>query len=202
MMIQLELGPEFQKTLAELGALGGAVETAFSRGLGKAVVFSAAHVVQNYLTGQSLKRRTGNLARYLTGWMIAPLEGVVGIPEKSAVDKYKYLLGDEDVTIRPKPGKNALIVPLPGSEALTAAGSSKWSTVKEAEQALGTHIFRLRGKNVLGYVRGSGKRCKFRALFALVKSVFVQGSGALIDGVLDSQDQMTDILQEEIDKVV
>jgi hypothetical protein len=39
-------------------------------------------------------------------------------------------------------------------------------------------------------------------LFVLVKSVFVQGSGALYDGVNDSLDDITGSMQSEIDKVV
>jgi hypothetical protein len=51
MQIQLEMGPEFQKTLAYLGGLGDAVSRAVGTGLGKAVKFSATHVIKNYLSG-------------------------------------------------------------------------------------------------------------------------------------------------------
>ena len=93
MMIQLELGPEFQKTLAELGGLGDAVSRAVGVGLGKAVKFAATHVVKNYLSGQALKARTGFMSKAVDGWMVGDFEGVVGVQPDSAVEKYAWLLG-------------------------------------------------------------------------------------------------------------
>jgi hypothetical protein len=202
MQILLELGPEFQKTLAELRILGNTVPSAVTDGLGEAVVFAAANVVEKFMTGQVLKRRTGLLAKNTQGWMVNDYEGIIGVRPKQGSDKYAWLLGDEQFTILPGPGKHALIIPIPGSEALTSDGASKWSSVKEAENALGADIFRLKGKNVLGYIRGKSKLSKFRPLFILVKSVFVQGTGALADGVLESTEKMTDLIQEKVDKVV
>ena len=52
------------------------------------------------------------------------------------------------------------------------------------------------GRLLFGYKRG--KRGKFRPLFVLVRSVFVQGSGALHDGVFDSVDDITEQMESEI----
>jgi len=196
MMIELSLGPEFQQTLAELQAAGRDLVPAVSKGLAEGVKFAAGKVISEYMSSQSLKRRSGNLARAVEGWLEKPLEGIVGVRENAAVSKYKWLLGDEQMTITPKKGR-ALTIPI--GEALTGAGIAKYDSVKNAEDVLGTKIFRLKGRNVLGYK--VGKKGKFRPLFVLVKSVFVQGSGALIDGVLDSVDAMSAAIEKRIDAV-
>jgi len=194
MMIQLELGPEFQKTLAELGALGSAVSAACGRGLGKAVKFAANNVVENYLSGQALKTRTGLLRKSVDGWPVDDTEAIVGVRPNAATGKYAWLLGDEQMTIVPR---NAKFLAIPIGENLTGAGVARFSSPRQVPDGF---FVSTKGRLLFGYKRG--KKGKFRALFTLVKSVFVQGSGALIDGVLESQDEMTDILQEEIDKVV
>lgn len=199
MQIQLERGPEYQKTLAYLGGLGDAVSRATSVGLGEAVNYAANNVVVNYLTGQALKTRSKMLKNAVQGWMVGGFEGIVGVQPDSAVDKYKWLLGDEQHWILPRKGR-CLTIPI--GEALTGAGVAKWPSVKAAEDALGVDIFRPRGKNVLGYILGKSKLSKFRPLFILVESVFVQGTGALADGVLESTDKMTGLIQDEVDKVV
>ena len=197
MMIQLELGPEFQKTLAELSGLGDAVSRAVSTGLGKIVNRAATHVITNYISGQALKARSHFLQKAVQGWMVSDTEGIVGVQPNSAVDKYAWLLGDESKTIVPVKA-SALTIPI--GEALTPAGVAKYQSVMQAEQAIGEDIFRLRGTNILGYKRG--KKGKFRALFVLAKSVLVQGSGALADGTLESIDTPPNLIQDEVDKVV
>ncbi len=194
MMIQLELGPEFQRTVSGLTSMGRAVLGACSAGLGKAVKFAAGNVIENYLSGQALKRRTGQLAREVDGWMAAELEGVVGVPETSTVSTYKWLLGEEEKTIVPR---NAKFLTIPIGENLTGAGVPRFTSPRQVPDGF---FVSTKGRLLFGTKRG--KRGKFRPLFTLVKSVFVQGTGALADGVLESQDQMTDIIQEEIDKVL
>lgn len=197
MMFQLEMGPEFPRTVNSLTSMGAAVLAACSEGLAEGVKIAAGNVAEHYLSGQSLKRRSGELAREVDGWMVAPLEGVVGIRENSTVEKYKWLLGDEEKTIFPRRAR-ALTIPI--GEALTGAGVPRFESAADAERELGVQLFRPRGKNVLGYVRG--KRGKFRPLFVLAKSVFVQGSGALADGVLESTDDMTGAIQKKINEKV
>jgi len=101
MMIQLEMGPEFQRTVADLSSMGQSVLDACSQGLAKGVKLAAGKVAADYLSGQALKRRTGRLAAAVDGWKVAPLEGVVGVRPDAADSKYAWLLGDESKTITP-----------------------------------------------------------------------------------------------------
>jgi hypothetical protein len=194
MMIQLELGPEFKKTIAELGGLGDAVALAASTGLGKAVKFSATHVISKYLTGQALRTRSGMLKKAVDGWMVSDFEGVVGVQPNSAVDKYKWLLGEESKTIVPTKGK---FLAIPIGENLTGAGVAKFTSPRQVPNGF---FIRVGGRLLFGYK--NGKKGKFRAMFTLVKSVFVQGSGALADGVLESTDNMSGIIKDEVEKVL
>lgn len=199
MMIQLQMGQGYPQTVAEISKMGAAVRKACSKGLGKGVKIAAGRVISEYLTGQSLKHRTGNLARAVQGWMADDLEGVVGVQPNSAVEKYKWLLGDQSIpTIKPKHGKYLTI---PIGEALTGAGVLKAKYSEGLRNITGGFFVKTkRGKLLFGYKRG--KRGKFRALFVLKKSVFVQPTGALYDGVIDSEDAMTGAIQTEVDKVI
>ena len=197
MRITVEMGSDFPAVAASLGTMGRSVLEAADRGLAKGAKLAAGVVVSEYLTGQALKRRRGDLARSIDGWREGPLAAVVGVREASAVERYKWLLGDEQKTILPKRAQ-ALTIPI--GEALTAAGVARFESVLDAERQLGTDIFRPKGSSVLGYKKG--KKGKFRPLFALVKSVLVQGSGALYDGVMDSLGDITGEMQSEVDKVI
>lgn len=194
MMIQLEMGPGFQQVVSELSSMGRVIIEACSQGLEKGTKIAAGNVVSDYLSGQSLKRRTGQLAREVDGWMDGELEGVVGVKQNSTVDKYAWLLGDEEKTIVPK---RAQFLAIPIGEGLTPAGVPRFSSPRQVPDGF---FVKTGGRLLFG--RKRGKRGKFRPLFTLVKSVFVQGSGALYDGVMDSLDDVTDSLQTEIDKKV
>lgn len=191
-MLQLEMGPNFQRVVNELGSMGRVVIDACSEGLAKGVKFAAGKVASDYLSGQSLKRRTGQLARAVDGWMISPNEAVVGVRPNSAVEKYKWLLGDEQKTITPKRAK---FLTIPIGENLTGAGVARFSSPRQVPDGF---FIKSKGRLLFGYKKG--KRGKFRALFVLVKSVFVQGSGALYDGVTDSLDDITEQMETEIGK--
>jgi len=192
MMIQLEMGPDFYKVVQELGSMGQAVVDACSAGLAKGVKSVAGKVVSGYLSGQSLKRRTGQLARAVDGWMDGPLEGVVGVRDDAAVGAYKWLLGDESKTITPRRGK---FLAIPIGENLTGAGVARFSSPR---QVLGGFFVRSKGKLLFGYKKG--KKGKFRALFVLVKSVFIKGSNALYEGVAGNIDGIRDSIETEIGK--
>ena len=194
MQIVLELGPEFQKTIAELGGLGDAVSNAVGVGLGKAVKFAGEHVVKNFLSGQYLKTRTGFLRKSIDGWMVGDFEGVVGVRPNAATEKYAWLLGDESKTIVPRNGK---FLAIPIGENLTGAGVARFSSPRQVPDGF---FVRTGGRLLFGYKHG--KKGKFRALFTLVKSVFVQGTGALADGVLEAQDQMVETIQDEVDRAI
>jgi len=192
-IVTLEMGPDFESTVARLGSMGQAVGQACSDGLEKGASLAAGKVASDYLTGQSLKRRSGQLARSVQGWLAAPLDGVVGVRPNSTVDKYKWLLGDEEKTITPKQAK---FLTIPVGEGLTSSGVPRYSSPRQVPEGF---FVKTGGRLLFGYKRG--KRGKFRALFTLVKSVFVQGSGALYDGVMDSVDDIGEAMETEIAKI-
>lgn len=195
MLIELKLGPEFPQTLRELSAMGRNAAEAVSGELGKGVKLAASNVKTNYLSGQGLKRRSGNLARAVDGWLASPFDGVVGIQENAAVSKYAWLLTDEQKTITPKKGK---FLAIPIGEGLTGSGVARYSSPRQVPN--GFFIKSKAGQLLFGYK--NGKKGKFRALFVLVKSVFVQGSGALYDGVNECVAQITENIQTKIDEKI
>lgn len=193
-MIQLEMGPNFRQVVTELTSMGQAIFKACSNGLAKGVKLAAGTVTRDYLSGQALKRRTGQLARALDGWTEGPLEGVVGVRPGSAVEDYKWLLTDEEKVIRPKQAK---FLAIPIGEGLTPSGVPRFASPRQVPD--GFFVKTKGGSLLFGYKRG--KKGKFRPLFTLVKSVFVQGSGALYDGVMDSLDDIGRAIKTEIDKI-
>jgi len=194
MLIQLEMGPEFETTVRELSAMGQAVREACTKGLKKGVKIASTRVISDYISGQSLSRRSGNLARSIDGWMDSPTDGIVGVRAGSTVAKYSWLLGDDEKTITPQ---NAKFLTIPIGEGLTGSGVARYSSPRQVPDGF---FINKGGKLLFGYK--NGKKGKFRPLFVLVKSVLVQGSGALYDGVLDSVDDMTKEINKEIDRRV
>jgi hypothetical protein len=198
MIFALELGPEFQRTVSDLSEAGKQVRAAASEGLAEGVTRAASHVSENFLTGQYLKRRTGRLAAAVQGWMAGDLAGVVGVAEGTAVEKYKYLLGDETVTIRPRRAKYLAI---PIGEARTGAGVVKEKyadgpgKIWDAENLF---LVISKGQPLVGYK--VGKRGRFRPLYVLKKEVTVHGTGALYDGVEESIPDITGAIQRHLDK--
>jgi hypothetical protein len=195
MLIQLQLGPETQETIRSLGDMGRSVAAAVDAGLKLGVEVAAGTVKENYLSGQALRRRTGNLARSIQGVVTGPGEGMIGVPAGTAVDKYQWLLGDEQKTITPTRGQYLAI---PIGENLTGAGVARYTSPRQVEG--GFFIKTKTGRLLFGYQRG--KKGKFRPLFTLVTSVLVQGSGALYDGVMESLDDMTAAIQQSVDKAI
>ena len=194
MIIQLEMGPNFPRVVKELSSMGKAVIQACSEGLKKGVKVAAGKVASDYLSGQALKRRSGRLAAAVDGWMAGDLDGVVGVRSGSTVAKYAWLLGDEQKTIVPKRAK---FLAIPIGEGITPAGVPRFTSPR---QVPGGFFVKTKGHLLFGYKRG--KRGKFRPLFVLVKSVFVQGSGALYDGVMDSLDDIAGEMETEIEKKI
>jgi len=192
MKIYLEMGSEFNRTIAELSASGTNIVLACSEGLAEGVKFAANKVVNEHLIGQDLQTRTGNLKRAVDGWLEAPLDGIVGVREKSAVDAYKWLLGTEQKTITPK---NAAFLCIPIGAGLTAAGVARYASPRQVPNG-----FFFKGKSgglFFGIKTGKTDR-SIKALFILKKSVTVTGSGALLAGVLDSVDNITQSISDKI----
>lgn len=192
MILHLEMGPGYQQAIAELGAMGQSIIDACAAGLKTGGKIAAGNVVENYLSGQSLKRRTGNLARAVDSWPVTDTEVVVGVRPDAAVGRYSWLLGDESKTIVPK---NSRFLAIPVGEALTAAGVPRYSSPRDVPDGF---FIRSKGKLLFGYKKG--ERGRFRLLFVLVKSVFIQGTGALYDGVVESADDMAMAIETEIAK--
>jgi len=196
MKISLEMGPESIRTIAELSAAGTNIALACSAGIAKGVKLAANRVITEHLMGQDLKPRSRNLTRAVDGWMEQQLDGVVGVREKSAVDAYKWLLGAEQKTITPK---QASFLCIPIGAGLTAAGVARYASPRDRPDG-----FFFKGKSgglFFGIKTGKTDR-SIKPLFILKKSVVVTGSGALLAGVLDSVDDITQSITDEIDKKV
>jgi hypothetical protein len=197
--VTLELGPEFQQTLASMNALGRNLGAATSRGLGKAVEFGADHVVKYQLMGQVLNPRTRLLSKAVGGWKEGDYQGVIGVREGSAVDHYKYLLGDgPDFQIKPKPGHRLLSIPM--GDAMSGAGVLK-DEYSGGLRSIDDGFFKLIGGRLF-FVKQRGKteRSKLLILFRMVPYVTARPTGALANGTLIAADGMTDIVQTEIAK--
>ena len=196
MIFALELGPQYKKAVSDLADAGGALRAAVTAGLAEGVQLSAAHVVENYLSGQYLKRRTGALAKSVQGWTEGDTHGVVGVVPGSGVEKYKYLLGDETVVIRPKKAKYLAI---PIGEARTSTGAVKGEYAQGPRSVEGGFFIRSKsGQLLFGYK--VGQRGKFRPLYVLKKKVTIFGTGALTDGVEESLPKITDAINRQIDE--
>lgn len=192
MRLSMQLGKGSERTIKKLGTMGREVLKAVHAGLDEGAKDAAGYIVSNYLSGQALKRRTGNLAKAVDGWMAGDLHAVIGVRSDSPVGKYAWLLTDEQKTIRPK---NSKFLAIPIGENLTGAGVARFTSPRQVPNG----FFVSTGNSLLfGYKRG--KRGKFRALFTLKKSVFVQGSGALVDGVLDKVDDINDSIDNRINQ--
>lgn len=194
MKIVMQMGPGYKQVRDELLALGADIEQAASEGMAAGGHITAGAIARDYLSGQPLKRRSGQLARELDSWMDAPLDLVIGIPDGSTVEPYKWLLGDEQMTIRPKKGR---FLTIPIGENLTSAGVPRYTSPRQVEDGF---FLKSKGGQLL-FGRKNGKRGKFRPLFVLVTSVFVQGTGALYDGVMASLDNIADSIEDAIGKI-
>jgi len=195
MLITLQLGPEMQQTIKALGDMGRSVAAAVDAGLKLGVEIAAGTVKKNFLSGQALHRRTGNLARSIYGVLTGPGEGMIGVPAGTGVEAYQWLLGDEQKTITPTRGK---FLAIPIGENLTGAGVARYTSPRQVEG--GFFVKTKSGRLLFGYK--NGKKGKFRPLFTLVTSVLVQGSGALLDGVMEAIPDMTAAIQQSVDKAI
>ena len=207
MQITIEKGPNFEKTLTEMGQVGPAVRQAVHTGMEVGSDEIGTYIQTNLLSGQYLKVRTNELRNAVGGWMEGPLHAVIGVKPNSAVDDYAWLLGDNPAnqpkTITPK---NAKSLAIPVGENLSSAGVPKYATPDDAKRALGEKNFIFipgTGKNIgtLGTRRGKTRRARFRPLFVLRRSVQVYDTGAIVDGVDQKLDDFTGRIQTEIDRV-
>lgn len=193
MLITLELTPETKLRMSEMSRMGQRIRAAVRSGLKVGTRQAAAYIAEEKLTGQSLKSRTGFLRKAVQAWMEADDLAIVGVRPNSAVEQYKWLLGGETKTIRPKHGRY-LVIPI--GDNLTAAGVARYRSPREV-----TDGFFLRSKGQLLFGRKNGNRGRFRPLFALVTSVTVKGSDALAKGVLESRDDIVVAINTELGNI-
>lgn len=208
MQIVLELSENTKQTIRQMADDGKNLAGAVSRGLHQGVIGAATNVSRNFLSGQSLKMRRGNLAKAVTGFMAGEYDGVVGVnpdsPEAGIVSKYQWLLGDETKVIKAKKPGGMLAIPIGkdmGGYALTGAGNLKdeyGGSGSLRDRLPNAFVIKSNGRLLLGIQ--PTKRSKFKPLFVLVPSVTVMGSGALYDGVSDSLDNITESINNEIEK--
>jgi hypothetical protein len=194
MMIEMEIGTDFEKVAHQLGELGKAIAEAASQGMAEGMQVIAGEIGEDLMRGKGLKSRTGMLAKNITSWMTHPFQGTVGVPENTPVERYKWLLGDEQKTITPTKSK---FLTIPIGENLSPSGVPKFSSPRQVQDG-----FFLKGKSGgLFFGWKQGKRGKFRPLFVLKKSVLVQGSGALIDGVMEKIDTVPETMEKRIGEI-
>jgi hypothetical protein len=199
MQISFELGTEFQKAVSDLSDAGVRLRAGVNAGIAEGIDAVGQKIAAGRLTGQDLAVRTGNLRRAVKGWMSGDLAGVIGVMPDSAVDHYKYLLGDEQVTIRPKKGK-FLSVPLP--DALTAAGVLKPEYSQGLRNIDGGFFIRSKGQLIFGKHAGKTKRSKFLPLFVMKTQVTVKGRNSLYDGVMENLGIITDTITDRIQEAL
>ena len=196
MMIELKMGPEYEKTMRELGEMGVNLQKAVNAGLNKGTKLAATRVATEHLTGQDLAARSGNLRRAVDGWMAGDLDGVVGVRESAAVKKYKWILGTDQMTITPK---NSKFLAIPIADGLTPSGVARYASPRDVESG-----FFFKGKSgglFFGKRRGKTDRSKLLMFFTFKKSVTVTGSGSLAAGVLDSVDDITEAIGNEMENI-
>jgi hypothetical protein len=195
MKIVLEIPADTRQTIRQMGEAGKLLSAAVSRGLHTGVALAASKISSDYLSGQSLKSRTGNLRKAVQGWMDSDFDGVVGVAPASAVSKYAWLLGDETKVIRPTKSK---FLAIPIGEALMGSGAVKAEYLGGPRSVPDGFFLKTNGQLLFG--RKNGKKGKFRALFAMKKEVTVIASEALLDGVTESLDNITESMNKEIEK--
>jgi hypothetical protein len=198
-IIRFEMDKNFEKTIADLAAEGANIKRAVNAGLAKGVKLAAARAATLHLSGQDLRTRSGNLKRAVDGWMEADFDGVVGVRDQSAVEKYKWLLGSETKTITPKKGR---FLAIPIGEALTPSGVARFEGPRdEAIKAKYRSAFFFKsssGNLIFGAKMGKTKRAKIYPLFVLKPSVTVSAKGSLAAAVLASADEITDAITQEL----
>ena len=200
MRFVLEMDKSYQDTVAFFGAAGKKIADAADDGLAEGVKVTANHVAENFVSGQYLGVRTGDLRKAIDGWHPERFEGVIGITPNSKVDDYAWLLGDNPAnqpkTIRPKKAKYLAI---PIGENLSASGVAKFISPRDVPDGF---FVKTADQLLFGYRKGKTKRAKFRPLFVLKKEVQIYDTGALSDGVEDGLHFITDAMKSRIDRVL
>lgn len=184
---------DFEKTAKSLNRDAAKVTESASKGLAGSLKMLVGNASQNHLSGQDLNTRTGNLKRAVDGWMQDKLTGVVGVAPGSAVESYKWMLGGETKTIKPKTSR---FLAIPIADGLTPSGVARFASPREVDDGF---FFESNGQLLFGRRSGKTERSKMQLLFVFKKSVTVEGSDALAKGVTEKVDEVTQNITDAIE---
>jgi hypothetical protein len=203
MQVLFDMGQDLANAVSGYDRASRDLRRQVSAGLAAGIDAVAVKVQADYLTGQYLKARTGNLRRAVRAWMASDLDGVIGVLDQSAVDRYKWLLGDQPdhqpLVIRPKKGKYLTI---PIGEALTPSGVLKAQYSGGLRSIEGGFFFKSGGQLLFGIRKGKTKRAKVHTLFVLKRTVEVYDTGALPDGVNENVHMVTDAINDQLEEIL
>lgn len=202
--LRIRLAPESGRTIAKTRRRPRALVAALQRRLSQGLEESATHLKVNLLSGPAgsgsggdtpVGLRSGQLRQAVTARRDRPLSGFVGVTRGPASKYAPVILGDRDVTIRPKTAKYLWI---PIADNRSKRGGAKISP-REARQRDRFAIFRSKRGNLVGVLKGSGGG-QGQLLFALKKQVTVHGTDALRIGMQQKQDRVRELLQGAIEE--
>jgi hypothetical protein len=196
-----------------LAALSAGVD----RGLRETAAYIMANKFRAYTAGQRgvvngvAGMRSRSLRDSIDSVMTDDLAGNVGVRKGPAIKYARMQLGADATTIKPVSAKWLWI---PVGKNLNPSGETRKSPTEALEEKLadggralqlligpggeGVAFMRTGGKYQRGEKRG---QTKGYVAFVLKKSVTVQGSDALAQGVQESAPRIRQILQEKIDEV-
>jgi hypothetical protein len=199
---------------------------ALSQGVDQGLREAAAHVQVAKLSGTyqpgggasggPVALRSGALRQSIDTAMTDELSGHVGVTQGPAAKYARMILGPDQTTITPK---NANHLWIPVGKNLTASGQTRLTPREAFERKIAggsgsggggkaLRIFMSKAGNLVAfmrtgetYQRGERKgQAKGYVAFVLKKSVTIQGTDALAEGVKESVPRIIEILQTKIDE--
>jgi len=173
----------------------------------QALAETESYVKANKLSGQDLRVRSGSLRQAITHKADGPLSGWVGVTRGPASAYARVQLGSGRTTITPKKANHLWI---PVADNLTRSGRARISPREAMEMRgprggrllsifmskRGNLVAVLRDGHVPGVRRGGGK-----LLFVLKKSVTIEGTDALAEGVEEMRPRILDLLRGAMARV-
>ena len=178
--------------------------TALQKRLEQGLTEAENHLKINYLSGAAgsgsggnvpVGLRSGTLRQSVTSKRDEPLSGFVGVTRGPATQYAPVILGDRDVTIRPKNAKH-LWIPVESNR--SRRGGAK-VTPREAMGREGFFLKRSSGGGMVGLQENS--EGQVRLMFVLKKEVTIHGTDALRLGVRDKQQRIRELLTGAIDEL-
>lgn len=162
-------------------------------GLAEALTYAADEVV---MEGNAKRlQRTGTLLSSIRGVLDEGSlpRGVVGVAADSPAASYAWLLTDELRTIVPV---NASALTIPIASNLTGSGVPRFPSVAALRAEHGDKV-RRKG-NVIGVIADG----HFEAMFALVKSVSIDGRNVFEPALDRAVPEMVETIQDRVDRMI